>query len=83
MKKKIMNQLERSIVQKELLKQKPVATRFAIATNTWLYDTIITISDIQYQLMFGVPISDMGDKEFNGKEPAHLLFKWYETSHII
>lgn len=65
--------------KKLLYKVKPIANCFHKTPLTWIYDAII--DDIQ--IIFKVPVSDMGDLSFKDKEQAQLLIRYIDEIKYI
>jgi hypothetical protein len=67
-------------IKKLLYKEKPNATCFGKTPNGyWLYDTVVDGK----QIMFSIPVADMGEQQFNIVEPAQLLIRYIDEYHII
>lgn len=65
--------MTRTNVMVALLKEKPTAIKTKESTDTvFKYSTECSLGSIN----FTVPVSDMGEKEFEEEVPAQLLNRW-------
>lgn len=73
------NKLTSADIKKILYKTKPTAHLFASQNDNYFYDCVVD----NLQIMFIVPISEMGEKPFKDKEPAQLLIRWYDKHYTL
>lgn len=63
----------RNEIKKVLYKEKPIAVKYAQPQNkSFAYKTQTSLGEI----LFDVPISDMGESLFDWEMPAQLLIRW-------
>lgn len=59
-------------IKKALYKEKPIAIKIAIDGYEQHYTAKTSLGEV----LFRVPVSDMGDRLFEDKIPAQLLIRW-------
>ena len=74
---KIMKQmLQLNDIKKLLYKHKPTAVFERITMGTAYYRTRISTPDIELNVNFEIPVSDMGNADFERKMEAKHLIRW-------
>lgn len=65
-------------IKKELYKQKPLAHRFYMGQYQYQYRCFVELQNQQFNCIFTVPISDMGETTFTDSIPSQLLIRYLD-----
>lgn len=63
-------------IKKALYKQKPIAEYAYSKDRVWTYSTEVVIDNREEEVLFQVPIEEMGEATFEKELPAQLLIRW-------
>jgi hypothetical protein len=68
--------MELNEIKKAIYKQNPVANFNRVFKGTAHYSASIESEDVNAELRFEIPVSDMGDASFLSKMEAKFLIRW-------
>jgi hypothetical protein len=71
--------MEKNEIKKALYKEKPTAVKLSEFEGHWLYKTVLGNGET---IQFSVPITEMGENEFEDQLPAQLLIRWIYKSGL-
>lgn len=72
----IKKQMETNDIKKYLYKQNPKAKLSYIRKGHAYYTTTIQADDISKNILFEIPVQDMGDADFHNEMDGKLLIRW-------
>lgn len=73
--------MEKNEIKKALYKQKPTARFFAANKDGMNYGATIDDDGLDYQVIFLVPFSDIGDALFLPEMESHLLIRYINNKN--
>ncbi len=68
--------MDKTLIKKEIYKQKPTANLKFIRKNVAYYNCDILVEDINSTISFEIPTDDMGDADFYNEMEAKFLLRW-------
>lgn len=68
--------MELNIIKKDLYRQKPIAKLLYIRKGSIFYRAEVNGEDKFYNVIFSIPVEDIGDADFLSQMPSQQLIRW-------